>query len=81
MQSSIRVQMPLCPTRWTVRTCSIDSVLKNYDTLSDALEAISTSGYDDGCRKAAGLSVLLEKFNTLFGMKLARLLFSKASRV
>ena len=64
-----------------MRTCSIDSVLKNYDTLSDALEAISTSGYDDGCRKAAGLSVLLEKFNTLFGMKLARLLFSKASRV
>jgi len=64
-----------------VRTCSIDSVLKNYNNLSDALEAISTSGYDDGCRKAAGLSVLLDKFSTLFGMKLARLLFSKAEQL
>ena len=72
---------PLCPTRWTVRTCCIDSVLKNYNNLSDALEAISTSGYDDGCRKAAGLSVLLDKFSTLFGMKLARLLFSKAEQL
>ena len=32
---------PLCPTRWTVRTGAIDSVIKNYDVIRQEMEQIS----------------------------------------
>lgn len=68
---------PLCPTRWTVRTRSIDSVLQNYSIVVDALEVISSSGSDEGSRKAGGLIALMDKFSTYFGMRLASLIFGK----
>ena len=34
---------PLCPTRWTVRTKAIDSVLRNYSVLLNELEIVQQS--------------------------------------
>ena len=30
----------LCPTRWTVRTAAVDSILQNYETLQEVLHDI-----------------------------------------
>ena len=32
---------PLCPTRWTVRTAAIESVVENYEPLTQAMEAMA----------------------------------------
>ncbi len=68
---------PLCPTRWTVRTSAIDSVLKNYLVLMETLEKISEdANSSDAKAKAAGLATCLEQFRTFFGLKLCHLVFS-----
>ena len=33
-----KAQRPLCPTRWTMRICCIQSVLTNWEALSDFVE-------------------------------------------
>ena len=38
---------PLCPTRWTVRTSALDSILKNYETLIHAFRDVNTTSHDD----------------------------------
>ena len=35
---------PICPTHWTVRTASIQSVLSNYQVLCEVLSQISEQG-------------------------------------
>ena len=67
---------PLCPTQWTVRTGSIDAVLRNYGAILQALTQISEESHDDYGRRANGLLSQLEKFDTYFGLKLSHLLFS-----
>lgn len=67
---------PLCPTRWTVRTASIDTILKNYGVIIQQLEEIEASAHGDASSKAAGLIAHMEKFSTFFGLKLAHLVFS-----
>ena len=67
---------PLCPTRWTVRTCAIDTILKNYQTLLEALEAINSESYDDYGRRAGEVLSLLRQFDTFFGLNLSHLIFS-----
>ncbi|XP_003389518.1 PREDICTED: zinc finger MYM-type protein 1-like [Amphimedon queenslandica] len=65
---------PICPTRWTVRTAALNSILKNYDVIMQDLEEISEAGID-ASSKAAGAVALMEKFSTFFGIKLSYLLF------
>ena len=65
---------PLCPTRWTVRTVAIDSVLRNYLALMDALESIGRESHDDYGRRANGI-LSLQRFDTYFGLKLSLLIF------
>ena len=36
---------PLCPTRWTMRICSIKSVLDNYSELLSFLEEVSQTAW------------------------------------
>lgn len=67
---------PLCATRWTVRTTSIDAVLRNYLALQQALAQISEQSYDDYGRRAHGILSQLERFDTYFGRKLSFLVFS-----
>ena len=69
------------PTRWTARTVAINAILKNYDVLLEVLEEIHMATPDEYGTKASGLLHLLEKFNTLLGMKLSHLLFSAAEQL
>ena len=56
---------PLCPTRWTVRTGAINSVLlTNYEVLCDALCKINEEGRDEYAMKAGGILHAMENFCT-----------------
>ena len=57
----------LCTTRWTARTSAIDAVLKDYSILMETM--------------SGGILAALEKFSTLFGLRLAFLLFATAEEV
>ena len=72
---------PLCPTRWTARTASINAVLLDYSILMDLMDEIHRTTHDEYGLKAGGILTALEKFDTLFGLKLAYLLFSIAEEV
>ena len=69
----------ICPTRWTVRHRSIESVLLNYKVLQDTLEEIQ-KGRDEYAAKAHGMVLQMEMFDTFFGLKLAHFIFSAAEQ-
>ena len=66
---------PLCPTRWTARTGAIGAVLSDYSVLMKTLDEVHQTTHDEYGLKAAGLLAALDKFLTLFGLKLSYLLF------
>ena len=70
----------LCPTRWTMRTASIDSILKNYAALISALEEIY-NGNDKHAGRAGGLKTSMEKFSTFFSLKLSHFLFAASEQL
>ena len=55
---------PLCPTRWTVRTSALDSILKNYETLIHAFRDVNTTSHDDYGRRSGGVMTQLELLQT-----------------
>ena len=69
----------LCPTRWTVRHTSINSILLNYEILLNTLEEVQ-KGHDEYAAKATGLRTRMELFDTYFGLKLSHLVFSAAEQ-
>ena len=72
---------PLCQTRWTARTAAIHAILKDYSVIMDTLEDINSTTHDEYGMMAAGFLQSLEKFNTLFGLRLAHILFCAAEQV
>ena len=62
---------PLCPTRWTVRARSIQSVIDNYAALMQALDEVSQSSPDESSAKANGFLKRLECFDTYVGLRLS----------
>ena len=58
----------------TARTAAIDGIVKYYDLLLEILEEIHATTKDEYGLKAGGLLQSLEKFNTLFGLKLSYLI-------
>ena len=72
---------PLCPTRWTARTGAIESVLKDYSVLMETMEEVAQSTHDEYGLKASGILLKLEKFDTLFSLRLGYLFFSAAEEV
>lgn len=72
---------PLCPTRWTVRTGSMTSIVENYDPLVETLTEVHSSGNDEYSRKANGLLFQMERFQTYFGLKLSILVFSAVEQL
>ena len=72
---------PLCPTRWTVRTGTLEAVIKNYAVIIAELEIIAMESYGEPSRKATGLLALMEKFTTFFGLKLSFLVFSATEQL
>lgn len=72
---------PLCPTRWTARTSAIHAILINYSLLIEMLEEVHESTHDEYGMKAGGLHQSLEKFSTLFCLRLCHTLFSTAEQL
>ena len=58
---------PLCPTRWTVKGASIESILKNYVVLLETMEEINTTNTEYS-RRAGGQMSKMEKLSTFFGL-------------
>ncbi|XP_046571823.1 zinc finger MYM-type protein 1-like [Haliotis rubra] len=71
---------PLCPTRWTVRTGSINSVLENFDTLRKAFEEIN-KGHDENARIAGGLLSQFDQFSVPFGLKVSSQIFGASEQL
>ena len=71
---------PLSPTRWTVRTGAVDSIIQNYSAICESLEQISNEGYGESTAKSLGLRSLMTKFD-IFGLKLSRLVFSATEQL
>lgn len=61
---------PLCPTRWTMKTASLQSIASNYSALMGFLEDLCLNDKGDAGGKANGLLLLLHKFSTFFSLKL-----------
>ena len=60
-----------CPTRWTVRGDSIESILSNYDNLNKLWEeCLETSLLPDVKGRVIGVQTQMSKFDVLFGLKL-----------
>ena len=66
---------PLCLTRWTARHLAIEAVLEDYKIFMEDLEEIKQTTRDEYGMKAGGILETLLKFQTLFGLQLAYLLF------
>jgi len=66
---------PLCPTRWTVRTKAIQSILDNYETLIDTLDMLSVRNTDDASAKACGFIKRMNDFESYFGLRTALRIF------
>ena len=68
---------PLCETRWTCRTASLTSILNNYEVILETLEKVSNEGGPSkAAREAPQLISYLEKFGTVFGLRMSLTLFS-----
>ncbi|KAI4786533.1 hypothetical protein KUCAC02_037055 [Chaenocephalus aceratus] len=62
---------PLCPTRWTVHTPAIRSVLKQYESVLMALEEMASCSSPETSAKANGLHGTFLKGNTVLGLLMA----------
>jgi hypothetical protein len=69
---------PLCPTRWTMRISSIQSVLKNYNELISFLEDMSATEKGDAGYKAGGFAKQLQTFSMYFSLCMLNNVFSKS---
>jgi hypothetical protein len=68
---------PLCPTRWTVRAAAISSVLSSYEALQETLDVvIEENRRGEMAAKASGIMAQMEKFHTVFGLHIAKLVFT-----
>ena len=52
---------PLCPTRWTVRTAAVNSIIINYSVLQKKLDDIGQEA-SEASPKAAGFCTIMDQF-------------------
>ena len=71
---------PLCPTRWTVRTAAFSAVLEDYIVLQQTMKDINDTTHEYG-QRANGVLSSLDKFGSVFGLKLGYLLFGAAEQL
>ena len=65
----------LCPTRWTVRGLSLQSVLDNYEVLLSVWEEALDGSLDSEMRaRIIGVEAQMLKFEFLFGVRLGALI-------
>ena len=75
LKSQISPESPgfrtLCPTRWTVRGCSLESILENYSVFEMLWEEVKESSGDSETRaRVNGVQATMETFEYLFGLSL-----------
>ena len=69
---------PLCPTRWTTRHESINSILDNYNTaVRDTLAETAECEPSDAGTRASGLFTRMTTFTLYFSMVTGLLIFSR----
>ena len=67
----------LCPTRWTVRGKSLQSILDNYLVLQELWDEVLAGSVDPDVRaRVIGVKAQMETFNFFFGISLARLVLA-----
>ena len=65
----------LCPTRWTVRAASLQSVLDNFEVLLGVWEEAQCAQLDSEMRaRIGGVNAQMQTFDFLFGVSLGNLL-------
>ncbi len=65
-----------CPTQWTVRGESINSILQNYNVLKELWEScLQLSLQPDVKGRIIGIQAQMSKFKLLFGLKLCERIF------
>ena len=69
---------PLCPTRWTLRTAALESVITQYVSIMDTMHKGHETTRDEYGLKAGGVVATMESFSTLFRLRLGHLLFGAA---
>ena len=81
----IKSQMPenspgirvLCPTRWTVRARSLQSIIKNYSALQRLWEEAADISHDtETIARIRGVAAQMNKFEFFFGLFLSEVLLS-----
>ena len=75
LKSQISPETPgfrtLCPTRWTVRGCSLESILENYSVFEMLWEEVKETSSDSETRaRVTGVQATMETFEYLFGLSL-----------
>lgn len=72
----------LCPTRWTVRASSLQSVLDNWQPLQDLWdECLQTKLESEVKSRIIGVKYQMEKFEYFFGVSLASLIFGHSDNL
>ena len=62
----------LCPTRWTVRATSLNSIYQNYNVLKKFWDDARGFSVDSECRaRIIGVQAQMSQFSFLFGLMLA----------
>lgn len=72
---------PLCPTRWTMRVSSVQTLMDNYDSLINLLTELSDECRGETGAKVSGFLKQLLSFETFFGLKLLITIFSRCETV
>ena len=68
--SSIGTQI-FCPTRWTVRGDSIESILMNYNSLNVLWEECLKTNLQPNVKgRIIGIQAQMQQFSLLFGLKM-----------
>ena len=61
----------LCPTRWTVRAVSLQSILDNWDVFQDLWHEMLEGREDPEVQgRVVGVQTQMQSFNFFFGMQL-----------
>lgn len=73
----------LCPTRWTVRAASLNSILVNYKVLQECLDSFTelAKGDREMSAKCNGVRSQFGTFNFLFGVALGKKVLSLADNL
>ena len=64
-----------------MRTEALSSLIRIYSAIAQALQQISDESHNDYGRRADGIPSQLQRFDTLFGIKLSYLIFSATEQI